>query len=175
MALTNKLSAIGNAIRSMTGKTDPLTLDEMPAEITSIQSTGNEKFVDLVEHTITEVTAGDLAGCTILGQQAFHGCNSLSSVTLPSTLKYIDHYAFYNCESLTSLTIPASVEEIGAYIGMNSGITTITFEGTPEGINSNAFTSNFKLKDIYVPWDKDAVLGAPWGASSVTIHYNGEV
>jgi hypothetical protein len=31
MALTNKLSAIGDAIREKTGKTGLMTLDEMPA------------------------------------------------------------------------------------------------------------------------------------------------
>lgn len=36
MALTNKLSAIGDAIREKTGKTGLMTLDEMPAQIASI-------------------------------------------------------------------------------------------------------------------------------------------
>lgn len=36
MALTDKLTAIANAIRGKTGKTDELTLDEMPAEIANI-------------------------------------------------------------------------------------------------------------------------------------------
>lgn len=38
MALINKLSAIGEAIREKTGKEDLLTLDEMPAEIKGIES-----------------------------------------------------------------------------------------------------------------------------------------
>lgn len=42
MALTNKLSAIGNAIREKTGGTDLLTLDQMPAEIANIQGGGGE-------------------------------------------------------------------------------------------------------------------------------------
>lgn len=37
MALINKLNAIGDAIREKTGKTELLTLDEMPVEIKSIQ------------------------------------------------------------------------------------------------------------------------------------------
>lgn len=41
MALTDKLSAIGTAIRNKTGKTELMTLDEMPTEIASI-SGGNE-------------------------------------------------------------------------------------------------------------------------------------
>ena len=40
MALTNKLSAIGDAIREKTGKTELLTLDAMPLEIASIETGG---------------------------------------------------------------------------------------------------------------------------------------
>ena len=40
MALTDKLSAIGNAIRAKTGRTELLTLDAMPNEIASIETGG---------------------------------------------------------------------------------------------------------------------------------------
>ena len=40
MALTDKLSAIADAIRAKTGKTDGLTLEQMPAEIASIETGG---------------------------------------------------------------------------------------------------------------------------------------
>ena len=48
MALTNKLSAIGNAIRSKTGGTELLTLDQMPTAIASIETGGGK-----VEGTFT--------------------------------------------------------------------------------------------------------------------------
>lgn len=41
MALTEKLSAIGDAIRAKTGGTELLTLDEMPTEIAAIQTGGS--------------------------------------------------------------------------------------------------------------------------------------
>lgn len=40
MALIDKLNAIGNAIRQKTGKTEKLTLDEMPTEIAGIETGG---------------------------------------------------------------------------------------------------------------------------------------
>lgn len=46
MALINKLSAIGNAIREKTGKTDLLTLDQMPEEIKSIETGSEDSFHD---------------------------------------------------------------------------------------------------------------------------------
>lgn len=46
MALTNKLTAIANAIRAKTGKTEPLTLDQMPTEIASISGGGGSSSGD---------------------------------------------------------------------------------------------------------------------------------
>lgn len=42
MALTDKLTAIGNAIRDKTGSTEKMTLDEMPTAINSITTGGGE-------------------------------------------------------------------------------------------------------------------------------------
>ena len=44
MALTEKLTAIAEAIRGKTGKTDGLTLDQMPGEIAGIQSGGGGDY-----------------------------------------------------------------------------------------------------------------------------------
>ena len=66
MALIDKLTAIADAIRGKTGKTDGLTLDQMAAEITGIEAGGGGggigavKFVDeditIAESTTTAVT-----------------------------------------------------------------------------------------------------------------------
>ena len=48
MALTDKLSAIGNAIRAKTGGTELLTLDAMPNEIASIQTGGGGEIQPMV-------------------------------------------------------------------------------------------------------------------------------
>ena len=42
MALTNKLEAIGNAIREKTGTTEKMTLDQMPVAISGITTGGGE-------------------------------------------------------------------------------------------------------------------------------------
>lgn len=50
MALTDKLTAIANAIRAKTGKSATMTLDEMPTEIASISGGGS---ATLITKTIT--------------------------------------------------------------------------------------------------------------------------
>ena len=49
----------------------------------------------------------------ILADDAFFGCSSLTSVTIPNSVTSIGWGAFYNCSSLSSITIPNSVTSIG--------------------------------------------------------------
>lgn len=57
MALIDKLSAIGEAIREKTGKEELLTLEQMPVEIASIVSGGSSSGgVKLTEYVVTEDT-----------------------------------------------------------------------------------------------------------------------
>ena len=50
-----------------------------------------------------------------IGDEAFGGCRSLTSLTLPSSLQSIGNSAFRDCNSLTSLTLPSSLQSIGDY------------------------------------------------------------
>ena len=62
MALTDKLSAIGTAIRNKTGKTALMTLDEMPTEIAGITS-GGDPVINPLEVTANGTyTATDCDG-----------------------------------------------------------------------------------------------------------------
>lgn len=59
------------------------------------------------------------------------------------------------------------------YAFMNcTGLTEITFKGTPSRIDSTAFNGCTNLKTINVPWSEGAVANAPWGATNATINYN---
>ena len=57
-----------------------------------------------------------------IGDYAFSGCESLSSVILPDTVTQIGTSAFSNCIGLTSINIPNSVNYIGerAFYGCSS-------------------------------------------------------
>ena len=51
-------------------------------------------------------------GLTTIGEEAFYGCSSLTSITLPNTFKRIGNNAFWNCTKLSSIGIPNSVGRI---------------------------------------------------------------
>ena len=50
---------------------------------------------------------------TSLGKSAFEGCENLSSVDIPNSVKNLQ-LTFYNCKNLTNVTIGSSVERMCA-------------------------------------------------------------
>ena len=151
MALTDKLTTIADAIRSKTGGTDSLTLDQMAGEIDNIQSGGaTEPYIEEVYNSYGALINVNMHGYTKIRRCAFYDCTLLALTSLPSDITSIGKSAFNNC----------------------TGLTSITFEGTPTSINSSSFSNCSNLTTINVPWSEGAVSGAPWGATNATINYN---
>lgn len=195
MALTDKLTAIANAIRSKTGKTDSMTLDQMAIEIAKIQN-GNEDFNSIIERASTNPTLPDnlttignyafycyttLENISIpdtvasIGTFAFSKCTNLSLSSLPTGLTSIGDNAFYECNKITEITIPAGVTTIGSEAFAScTGLTTVTFKGKPTTMLADIFKYSTNLTTINVPWSEGEVTSAPWGApnESITINYN---
>ena len=75
----------------------------------SVKSIGELAFYGCT--SLTSVTIPD--SVTSIGKQAFYGCTSLSELTIGSSVVSIGTWAFQYCTSLTSITIPDSVTSIG--------------------------------------------------------------
>lgn len=184
IVIVNKedLVEIANMIRTSTGNTDTLNVDEIKAILTQ----SDYSFIDLSNDTVTAetlaegITAHDANGRQIIGimvegGESFKGIieRTMATPTLPKDLTKIGAQVFTAYTTLTSLTIPSGVTSIGDYaFNSCSNLAAVTFEGTPSIISSTAFYSCSNLRTINVPWSSDAVAGAPWGASSATINYN---
>ena len=54
-----------------------------------------------------------------IGDSAFEYCASLKSIEIPESVWYIGGYAFYNCTSLESIKIPSNVKSIGKFAFYN--------------------------------------------------------
>lgn len=155
MTLREVFSSIANAIRSKTGKTETIKPVDMATEIESIQTSGVfNRLPQVVDNTITIITADDLAGATKVREFAFYSCSSLTQITIPTSVTFIGESVFQACSSLTSITLPDSVNYIGSSaldIGTSTKKATITMKPTtPPTISSNTFTSS-NLNKIIVP------------------------
>ena len=125
MALTDKLTAIANAIRSKTGGSDLLTLDEMPQEIQSIQTGGGstEEWDDIVitsDNNRPPITSYSTNRTERIRAYAFYACSLLESIDCPNTVE-IGQSAFESCNSLTEVSFPkATAIQTAAFQDCNS-------------------------------------------------------
>lgn len=120
MALTDKLTAIANAIRTKTGKTDSLTLEQMPSEIESISGGGADHSIE--DGIITRSISGTYSNnrITTVGVCAFLGSFNLTAIDLPNVTQ-LKRNAFETCKSLQTINLP-KVTEFDGDVFTNSAI-----------------------------------------------------
>jgi hypothetical protein len=152
MALIDKLTAIGDAIRNKTGKTDLLALDEMVAEIEGIE--GGISLEDIIQKSgITSIKTDatvfngytffgwkdlksiDAPNCKITNIGELQGCINLEVVNMPQLEDMNDDNCFADCSKLTTIYLPELWR-----------------------MNDGTFINCTSLKNVYLP--KAAYLGS---------------
>ena len=103
---------------------------------------GTAKITDYTGSDKDITIPSQIAGYTVttIGYKAFVGCTSLTSITIPDSVKTIGDLAFRDCTSLTSITIGNSVTNIGwdAFWGCTN-LTDITIPNSVTTIGKWAF------------------------------------
>ena len=126
-------------------------------------STSDVKRI-IIGNRVTTIGQAAFSGCrsltsvtipnsvTTIGEYAFSNCSSLTSVTIPNSVKTISDNTFSDCSSLTSVTIPNSVTTIGdwAFRGCSS-LTSINIPNSVTTINDDAFTDCSSLTSVTIP------------------------
>ena len=91
-------------------------------------------------------------GVKSIGEYAFYGCSSLTSITIPESVTSIGRCAFDGCSSLTSITILDGVTSIGDWAFDNcSTLTSITIPESVTSIGRCAFDGCSSLTSITIP------------------------
>ena len=91
-------------------------------------------------------------GVTSIGDSAFAGCSSLTSIVIPEGVTYIGREAFRYCSSLTSVVIPESVTSIGdsAFRECES-LTSVVIPESVKSIGAWAFQYCSSLTSVVIP------------------------
>lgn len=179
LTIPSTVTTIGNgAFQGCSGFTGTLTI---PSSVTSIGiwafsscsgftgivvENGNPQY-DSRNNCNAIINASNtlVAGCqntvipntvTTIGDGAFKGCTTLTSVTIPTSVTRIDFWAFSGCTGLTTLTIPGSVTNLGnyafAFCGNLTEITSLAEE--PPVANADVFLDSPKTIPVKVPCGK---------------------
>lgn len=100
---------------------------------------GNDAFNG--RSSLTSITIPD--GVTSIGDSAFSGCSGLTNVTIPDSMTIIGEAAFKGCNSLTSITIP--------FVGANAGVTSSDTYQYPFGyiFGTNSYTGGAATRQYY--------------------------
>ena len=91
-------------------------------------------------------------GVKVIGDSAFQGCESLTSINIPNSVTTIGNRAFGVCSSLTSINIPNSVTTIGNWAFSDcSSLTSINIPNSVTTIENGAFSGCSSLTSINIP------------------------
>lgn len=181
MALIEKLTAIADAIRSKTGGTAKLSLDEMVVEIDSLGGAGDENQLDaLIARSISgdfvsnadTIGVSALAECksltnasfplaTKIASEAFRTCTNLVTLDLPNVVSGIGTQgatqAFYYCENLTKINVPGLRKVYDSMFGNCRKLEKIDLPSV-ETINRDGFSSDYLLKTVVLRKEKVVAL-----------------
>ena len=98
--------------------------------------------------TITSITMPD--SVTTIGQRAFYDCNALKQLTLPENLTDIGAYAFSGCTALQNVTLPEKLATIAERAFDYTGLTAIHIPASVTMIGQRALSQNYDLLKITV-------------------------
>ena len=86
-----------------------------------------------------------------IGDGAFAGSTSLTSVTIPDSVTQIGHEAFAGCENLTDITIPDGVTSLDSTFWLCSSLKSVTIPDSITDIGGMAFAGCTSLSSVTIP------------------------
>jgi hypothetical protein len=124
--------------------------------------------------TIPSSIPGVNGTVTSIGDNAFSGSGTLTSVTIPVSVTNIGGQAFYGCSGLTNVAIPGSVTSIGeGAFSVCSGLTNVTIGNGVTSIGDEAFWGCSGLTGVTIPSSvtniEDGAFNVCSGLTAITV------
>lgn len=169
------LDRLGASFQESRGITDKLTIEQMIELAKVPTASGDNKLAQLVDGTLTEITAADLEGITKIRDYGCYRNNVLTSVTMPNNITTIGEYAFSRNYYLKNVIFSNTLQEIKRAAFEECGRLTIsnlpatlTTIGTSAFYNCIQLTNNLIIPDSVTQIGDSAFLGC-WNIRTITI------
>ena len=151
--------------------TKPGTFDVSQYKTANVTAPFDPKFAQLINGTLTEVTAEDLQGVTKINDYAFYSQVYLTKLELPKEIIGIGSSALQNTPSLRQPIFLSPLVKIGSDVFSGSGITMFKGYGTatPNVSGGNTFRNCPNLKIIEF---NEGVLDIPQISYGQKLYFN---
>lgn len=135
---------------------DNHTPEEMVARVGEMAPLAAQSRVltKIIDRSATAITAADLAGISVIGNNCFYKCENLTSLELPEGITRIGTMFASECALLKEVTLPSTVESMASTAFYMASIQTVTLlnENQCVDVDSNVSSSSIgSLKTIRVP------------------------
>ena len=150
--ISNFVTSIGSSVFSNCSSLEQIivasenTVYDSRDNCNAIIETSTNKLVTGCKNTVIANSV------TSIGDDAFFGCNSLTSIVIPNSVTSIGGAAFYGCYGLTSIEIPNSVTSIGGWaFYFCSRLTSVEIPNSVISIEDRTFYGCYGLTSIEIP------------------------
>jgi len=134
-----------------------------PSNVTSIGSAAFSNVPPGLSPVITEITIPN--SVTAIYHGAFDHCINLTTVTFEgTTLQVLDYIAFGNCSSLTAITLPEGVTYIESTFQSCTSLTSVTLPNSLITIGYQTFAVCNSLTAINIPSNVTQICGEAFNA-----------
>ncbi len=129
----------------------------IPASVTLIYGDSSKNGTPFYNNrSLKSVTFASNENLTQIKNACFNSCTSLTSISLPESVKKIGNYCFASCSSLKEVSLPNSLETIANHaFAWCSSLEVIRMGNSFQYFNNtgdNSFTYTAgKVKEIYIP------------------------
>lgn len=117
-------------------------------------------YIDSVLVEVGEDVSGDFTvkkGTSVIAHKAFAGCEKLTEITIPGTVKHIPESMFVGCKSLDSAILEEGVEDIDEMVFKNcSKLGNIKLPETITRVGYDAFKGT-EFYNNYYNWENGAL------------------